>query len=276
MGAVRSLLGAARATGRAKGLGHEYWDRLRAGAQAGCTRVCGCRSADDRHAGRHASRGSAALAQAPPAQPAPQRLPKAQPKAPAQQPPAQTQAQPPGAGDARNAAVDFHALDQGLPEGARTPMRSRSASPAREGRIDTGMLVIGAVLDRAPTVARTRFFGSPCRSECKSRRSTRAIVDQGQPMTAPYMICFPNGCTGRLRGQRRADRQAEERAEPGGARHQQPGAKPSACRCRCPILPRPMTDRRPIRRFWRSGRRRCRTSLQKKQQQQQQQQPAPK
>src|SRR4029077_14911253 len=22
----------------------------------------------------------------------------------------------------------------------------------------------------------------------------RAIVDQGQPMTAPYMICFPNGC----------------------------------------------------------------------------------
>ena len=25
-------------------------------------------------------------------------------------------------------------------------------------------------------------------------QGTRAIVDQGQPMTAPYMICFPNGC----------------------------------------------------------------------------------
>ncbi len=23
---------------------------------------------------------------------------------------------------------------------------------------------------------------------------TRAIVDEGQPMTAPYVICFTNGC----------------------------------------------------------------------------------
>jgi invasion protein IalB len=25
-------------------------------------------------------------------------------------------------------------------------------------------------------------------------QGTRVIVDQGQPMNAPYMICFPNGC----------------------------------------------------------------------------------
>jgi invasion protein IalB len=25
-------------------------------------------------------------------------------------------------------------------------------------------------------------------------QGTRVVVDQGQPMTAPYIVCFPNGC----------------------------------------------------------------------------------
>ena len=63
----------------------------------------------------------------------------------------------------------------------------------KEGRIDTGMLVIGAVLiEPEGQAAKTLRITLPLGMQLP--QGTRAIVDQGQPMTAPYMICFPNGC----------------------------------------------------------------------------------
>ena len=63
----------------------------------------------------------------------------------------------------------------------------------KEGRIDTGMLVVGAVLIE-PEGSASKILRVTLPLGMQLPQGTRAIVDQGQPMTAPYMICFPNGC----------------------------------------------------------------------------------
>ncbi len=136
--------------------------------------------------------GSAALAQAPPAQPAPKALPKAQPKAPAQQPPAQTQAQPPGAGAPEMPPLTFTPWTKVCLKGQDTNAQ-QVCFTGKEGRIDTGMLVIGAVLIE-PDGGQNKILRLTLPLGMQIPQGTRAIVDQGQPMTAPYMICFPNGC----------------------------------------------------------------------------------
>jgi invasion protein IalB len=134
--------------------------------------------------------GSHVLAQAPPppAQPAPKAQPKAQPKAPAQAP----------------AAAPTQSGGPEVPPLTYTPwtkvcLKGQEANgqqvcfTGKEGRIDTGMLVIGAVLiEPEGASAKTLRITLPLGMQLP--QGTRAIVDQGQPMTAPYMICFPNGC----------------------------------------------------------------------------------
>jgi invasion protein IalB len=63
----------------------------------------------------------------------------------------------------------------------------------KEGRIDTGMLVIGAVLIE-PEGAPNKVLRVTLPLGMQLPPGTRAIVDGGQPMTAPYLVCFPNGC----------------------------------------------------------------------------------
>jgi invasion protein IalB len=63
----------------------------------------------------------------------------------------------------------------------------------KDGRIESGMPVIAAVLiepegDQKKVLRVTLPLGM------QLPPGTRAIVDQGQPMTAPYIICFTNGC----------------------------------------------------------------------------------
>jgi invasion protein IalB len=136
--------------------------------------------------------GTPVLAQAPPpAQPAP--------KAPAQpaQPKAQPKAPPQAPAPAQNAGSDVPPLTyspwtkvciKGQDTGAQ-----QVCFTGKEGRIDTGMLVIGAVLiEPEGAAAKTLRITLPLGMQLP--QGTRAIVDQGQPMTAPYMICFPNGC----------------------------------------------------------------------------------
>ena len=141
-----------------------------------------------------ASVSSPALAQAPPAQPAPaQPAPKAQPKA---QPKAAPQ-QPPPAGAAAAGGPEVPPLSYS--PWTKVCVKGQEANAqqvcftGKEGRIDNGMLVIGAVLIE-PEGSPSKVLRITLPLGMQLPPGTRAIVDQGQPMTAPYMICFPNGC----------------------------------------------------------------------------------
>ena len=63
----------------------------------------------------------------------------------------------------------------------------------KDGRVESGMPVVAAVLiepegDTKKVLRVTLPLGMML------TQGTRVIVDQGQPMNAPYIICFTNGC----------------------------------------------------------------------------------
>jgi invasion protein IalB len=137
--------------------------------------------------------GSLVLAQAPPAPPAapaPKAQPKAQPKAPPQQPPAAAQA--PSAGAPEVPPLTYSPWTKVCLKGQEANAQ-QVCFTGKEGRIDSGMLVIGAVLIE-PEGAANKVLRVTLPLGMQLPQGTRAIVDQGQPMTAPYMVCFPNGC----------------------------------------------------------------------------------
>jgi len=132
--------------------------------------------------------GLSVLAQAPPAQPAPKAQPKAQPKAPPQQAPAPA----PSAGAPELPPLTYSPWTKVCLKGQEANAQ-QICFTGKEGRMDTGMLVIGAVLiEPEGTTTKTLRVTLPLGMQLP--QGTRAIVDQGQPMTAPYMVCFPNGC----------------------------------------------------------------------------------
>ncbi len=130
--------------------------------------------------------GAPAFAQAPPA---PKAQPKAQPKAPPQQAPAP-------AGNATGAPqvppLTYSPWTKVCLKGQEANA-TQVCFTGKEGRIDTGMLVIGAVLIE-PEGSASKILRVTLPLGMQLPQGTRAIVDQGQPMNAPYMICFPNGC----------------------------------------------------------------------------------
>jgi invasion protein IalB len=133
---------------------------------------------------------SSVLAQAPPAaQPAPKAQPKAAPKAPPQQAPA---AAPAAGGAPEIPPLSYSAWTKVCMKGQEANAQ-QVCFTGKEGRIDTGMLVIGAVLIE-PEGSPQKILRVTLPLGMQLPQGTRAIVDQGQPMTAPYMICFPNGC----------------------------------------------------------------------------------
>jgi invasion protein IalB len=136
--------------------------------------------------------GSPVLAQAPPpAQPAPKAQPKAQPKAAPQQPPAGA-ANDKAAGGPEVPPLTYSPWTKVCLKGQETNAQ-QVCFTGKEGRIDNGMLVIGAVLIE-PEGSPNKVLRVTLPLGMQLPPGTRAIVDQGQPMTAPYMICFPNGC----------------------------------------------------------------------------------
>jgi invasion protein IalB len=143
-----------------------------------------------------ASVSSPALAQAPPAQPAPAQpapkaQPKAQPKAAPQQPPAGAAADKP-AGGPEVPPLSYSPWTKVCVKGQEANAQ-QVCFTGKEGRIDNGMLVIGAVLIE-PEGSPNKVLRITLPLGMQLPPGTRAIVDQGQPMTAPYMMCFPNGC----------------------------------------------------------------------------------
>jgi invasion protein IalB len=125
---------------------------------------------------------------APKAPATPQAQPKAQPKAGTQ--PAPATAAAPGAPE--------------VPPLTFTPwtkvcIKQQEANQqqvcftGKDGRIDNGMLVIGATLIE-PEGAPTKLLRVTLPLGVQLAQGTRVIVDQGQPLNAPYTMCFPNGC----------------------------------------------------------------------------------
>jgi invasion protein IalB len=137
--------------------------------------------------------GSPVFAQAPPAQPAPAApAPKAQPKAAPKAAP-----QPPAAADKPAGGPEVPPLSYSpwtkvCIKGQETNAQ-QVCFTGKEGRIDNGMLVIGATLIE-PEGSPNKVLRVTLPLGMALPPGTRAIVDQGQPMTAPYMMCFPNGC----------------------------------------------------------------------------------
>jgi len=143
--------------------------------------------------------GTLVLAQAPPpAQPAPapaQPAQKALPKAAAPATKGATQQAPapaPTAGGPEVPPITYTQWTKVCLKGQETNAQ-QVCFTGKEGRIDSGMLVIGAVLIE-PEGGAGKLLRITLPLGMQLPQGTRAIVDQGQPMTAPYMVCFPNGC----------------------------------------------------------------------------------
>jgi invasion protein IalB len=132
-----------------------------------------------------------ALAQTPPApkaQPAPKAAPKAVPAKPAEA------AQPPAQGQAQNEQPQliFSPWTKFCLKGQEAGAK-QVCFTGKDGRVESGMPVVAAVLiepenDTKKVLRVTLPLGMSIQP------GTRVIVDNGQPMTGPYVICFNNGC----------------------------------------------------------------------------------
>ena len=63
----------------------------------------------------------------------------------------------------------------------------------KDGRVETGQPVVAAVLIE-PEGEPRKILRITLPLGMSLQQGTRVIIDQGQPMTAPYVICFNNGC----------------------------------------------------------------------------------
>jgi invasion protein IalB len=138
-----------------------------------------------------------ALAQTPPAPPAPKaQAPKpAAPKPPAHKPAEATpapapQGQPQAQGE--QPQLIFSPWTKFCLKGQEANAK-QVCFTGKDGRVESGMPVVAAVLiepenDTKKVLRVTLPLGMSIQP------GTRVIVDQGQPMTGPYVICFNNGC----------------------------------------------------------------------------------
>jgi invasion protein IalB len=121
-----------------------------------------------------------------------QTAPKAAPKAPPKAAPKQAPAQPPQ-----------QQAQQQQPQITFTPwtklcQKTQDATPhtvcvtGRDGRAESGMPVAAAMLIEPEGGKKVLRITLPLGMALPP--GTRAIVDQGQPMTGPYVVCFANGC----------------------------------------------------------------------------------
>jgi invasion protein IalB len=145
--------------------------------------------------------GSTAFAQAPPPAPAqPQPQPKAPPKPPAaapapKAPPAAQKpadAAPQAAAEAPPPQLIYSPWTKFFLKGQETNAQ-QICFTGKDGRIESGMPVIAAVLIE-PEGEPKKVLRVTLPLGMQLPQGTRVIVDQGQPMNAPYIICFTNGC----------------------------------------------------------------------------------
>jgi invasion protein IalB len=153
---------------------------------------------------------TASLAVAQQAAPAaPAAAPAAKPKPPAKKPAAPTAAQPapaapapggapeaqqaPGQGDQQPVQLIFSPWTKFCLKNNNDPNAKQVCFTGKDARIESGMPVVAAVLIE-PEGDTKKILRVTLPLGMQLIHGTRVIVDQNQPMTAPYVICFTNGC----------------------------------------------------------------------------------
>jgi len=134
--------------------------------------------------------GSGALAQAPAAAPKAKSQPKAQPKSATPAPPAAEQ--PQAQGQAEQPQLIFSPWTKFCLKGQEANAK-QVCFTGKDGRVESGMPVVAAVLIE-PEGEPRKILRVTLPLGMSIQPGTRVIVDQGQPMTGPYVICFNNGC----------------------------------------------------------------------------------
>jgi invasion protein IalB len=141
-----------------------------------------------------------APAPAAPAPAAPKPAPAKKPAKPAQPP---AQAAPPG--DAQQAPPQGQAAGGGdqvqliFSPWTKFCLKGQEANAkqvcftGKDARIESGMPVVAAVLIE-PESEPKKILRVTLPLGMQLIHGTRVIIDQNQPMTAPYVICFTNGC----------------------------------------------------------------------------------
>jgi invasion protein IalB len=138
---------------------------------------------------------SHAFAQAPLA-PQP-RSAQATPKAPPAAPKAQPQPKPP---EAQQPAAEAQMPQLIFSPWTKFCLKGQEANAqqvcftGKDGRVESGMPVIAAVLIEPEGPDAKKVLRVTLPLGMMLTQGTRVIVDQGQPMNAPYVICFTNGC----------------------------------------------------------------------------------
>jgi invasion protein IalB len=144
-----------------------------------------------------------ALAQQPaapaakPAAPAAKKPAPAKPAAPAPAAPApEAQQQAPGQaqGDQQQVQLIYSPWTKFCLKGQNNdPNAKQVCFTGKDARIESGMPVVAAVLIE-PEGEPKKLLRVTLPLGMQLVHGTRVIVDQNQPMTAPYVICFTNGC----------------------------------------------------------------------------------
>jgi invasion protein IalB len=127
--------------------------------------------------------------------PAPAKKPPAKPPAAQAAPPPAEAQQPPAQGQAQgNDQVQFifSPWTKFCLKGQETNAK-QVCFTGKDARIESGMPVVAAVLIE-PEGEPKKILRVTLPLGMQLIHGTRVIIDQNQPMTAPYVICFTNGC----------------------------------------------------------------------------------
>jgi invasion protein IalB len=137
----------------------------------------------------------AAFAQTPPAKPAEKKPPAAKPAPKPAQAPAQAPAAPNGTPAGQTAQQPnlmyspwIKICNKGQEANAKT-----ICVTAKDGRLENGMPVTAVALIEPEGEAR-KLIRVTVPLGMQLQHGTRLVIDQETPATAPYFMCFPNGC----------------------------------------------------------------------------------
>jgi invasion protein IalB len=135
-----------------------------------------------------------------PAQPSAQAQPPAQPAAPAQAQPGQP-AQPGAAASAPTPQLIYSQWVKFCvgPDGQPADQKNAEVKAKQicltgiDGRLESGQPVVAVVAIEPPADGK-KILRVTLPIGMQLQHGTRVIIDQAQPLTAPYVTCFANGC----------------------------------------------------------------------------------